>query len=238
MKVTKFTLSKPDTDGSMSTDIAVSISNPTQHDIRWLQYNVVFSDKDGSPIQSSNDCTEDCTIEPGEDFVVKPWGSVPSQVAGTTRDNVTLTVSAVLHAREFYKLGEVEVPSTDFGHATLEKSVTSETIEGPVKVLLFREKMDDDGQVRVQCRVFVKSKCDLHLGRVEIKCELLDADDAVIDSNSDVLTLPARSIGCIESGTGWLKKSQFKDAKMRMALLVFKPIHVEQCTGSSSPAED
>lgn len=237
MKITKFTLDKHDADGSMSADVAVSISNPTPQDVRWLQYNTVFADRDGFPLQCSNDSTEDCTIEPGEEFVVKPWGSVPSQVTGPNRNNVMLMVSTVLHAREFYKLGDIPVPASDFDHVTLEKMVISDTIESPVKAMLFRQKIDDEGQVRVDCRVFVKNKSDLHLGRVEVKCELLDSDDAVVDTSNDQLTLPAKSIACIESGIGWLKKSQFKDAKMRISLYVFKPVHTAHCISTSAPSE-
>ena len=239
MHITKFTLDRPDSDGAMSSNATVSIQNPTAKDVRWIQYNAVFLNTEGLPLQCSNDNAEDCTIEPGGEFTVSPWGSgIPSQVVGTTRDNVSLTVSAVLHAREFYKLGEVDVPATDFDHVTVERSVTSDTIEGPVRVLLFRQRMDSDGQVRVDCRVALRNKSDLHLARVEIKCELLDADDAMVDCSNDQMALPARSICCIESGIGWLKKSQFRNAKMRLSLYVFKPVHAAQCSGTSSPGAD
>lgn len=239
MKITKFTLDKPDSDGELSSSVTVSIANPSQETVRWLQYNAVFSTKEGFPLQCSNDCTEDCTIEPGEDFEVSPWGrGISAKVVGDSRDNVTLAVSAVLHAREFYKLGEVDVPTGDFGSASIERQITSGTIEGPIKVQLFRHKADDEGQTRVDCRLFVRNKSDFHLARVELKCELLDPDEAVTETSNDQVTVPARSIACIEGGIGWLKKAQFKGAKIRVSLYVFRPVHTCQCTGTSSPSED
>ena len=239
MKITKFLLSAPDSDGAMSSTTTVTVANPTKEDVRWIQFNSVFSDKDGFPLQCSNGNEEDCTIEPGEDFQISPWGSdIPSQVVGTGRDNVTLTVSGTLYAREFFKLGEIEVPTTDLTATKLERQINSSTIEGPIKAMLFRQKTDDEGQTKIDCRVFVRNKSDLHLAKVEVKCDLLDADDAVTDNNSDQLVLPARSIVCIETGSGWLKKSQFKGAKMRVSLSVFRPIHTAQCSATSAPSED
>jgi len=239
MKVTKFLLSAPDSDGAMSSTTTVTVVNPTKEDVRWIQFNSVFSDKDGFPLQCSNDSNEDCTIEPGEDFQISPWGSdIPSQVVGTGRDNVTLTVSATLYAREFFKLGEIDVPATDLTAVKLERQINSSTIEGPIKAMLFRQKTDDEGQTKVDCRIVVRNKSDLHLARIEVKCELLDADEAVVDSNSDQAVLPARSIVCIESGSSWLKKSQFKGAKLRVSLSVFRPVHTAQCSATSTPSED
>lgn len=237
MNVTKFLLSPPNSDGSMSTTAIVTIVNPTTEDARWIQFNAVYSDKDGFPLQCNNNATEECKIEPGEDFQISTWGAeIPSQVVGTSRDNVTLTVNATLHAREFFKLGEIDVPAVDFASAKLERQVTSSTIEGPIKAMLFRQKTDEEGQTKIDCRIFVRNKSDLHLARVEVKCEVLDADEAVTDTNSDQSVLPTRSVVCIESGSNWLKKSQFKGAKMRVSLSVFRPTHTAQCSATSVPS--
>lgn len=238
MKVSKFTLDRPDADGSMSASATIAVANPTSEDVRWIQYNLACLDQGGFPLACSNDSAEDCTIEPGESLEVTAWCGVPSQVVGDGRDNVQLTASAVLHAREFYKLGLVEVPASDGGSATIEREISSNIIDGPLRVLLFRQRMDGEGQVRVDCRVALRNKSDLHLARVELKCELLDPDEAVTETNNDQVVLPARSIAAIESGIGWLKKSQFKGAKIRLSLYVFRPIYTAVCTGTSSPSAD
>lgn len=238
MKVTKFTLDRPDADGSMSVSATLSVANPTTEDVRWIQYNVAYLDQRGFPLACSNDSTEDCTIEPSESLDVTAWGGIPAQVVGDSRDNVLLGASAVLHAREFYKLGTVDVPATDGGSAAIEREITSSIIDSPVRVLLFRNRMDSDGQVRVDCRVALRNKTDLHLARVELKCELLDQDEAVTETNNDQVVLPARSLAAIESGIGWLKKSQFKGATMRLSLYLFRPIHTATCTGTSTPSAD
>jgi len=238
MKITKFTLDAPDPDGAMSVSATVSVVNPTEEVVRWIQYNAACADNRGFPVTSSNDSTEDCAIESGEGFEVSPCGSVPSQVVGTSRDNVSLTVSAVLHAREFYKLGSVEVPVANCGSVAIEREISSSTIEGPLRVMLVRREMDSGGQVRVDCRVSLRNRTDLHLARVELKCELLDQDDAVTDTNSDQVVLPARSIACIESGIGWLKRSHFKGATVRLSLYVFRPVHAATCSRSSAPSAE
>ena len=236
MRITKFMMDRPDSDGEMSVEATISVANPTSEDVRWIQYNTVFVDSMGYPLACSNDSEEDCTIEPGEALDITPWGRVPSQVVGTTRDNVVLSASAVLHAREFHKLGSVDVPASDGGSVPIEREITSGIIDSPIRALLFRQRMDSDGEVRVDCRVALRNKTDLHLARIELRCELLDQDDAVTETNNDRVVLPARSIVAIESGIGGLKKSQFKGAKMRLSLYVFRPVHTATCSGTSSPS--
>ncbi len=238
MKITKFELRAPDSDGEMSTDVAALIDNPTTEEVRWLEYIAVLSDKDGFPLSCWRN-TEDCTIDIGEEFAVDPHGSpVQSQVAGGARNNITVSVSAILHAREFYKLGEVEAPAADRGFARIEKAVTSSTIDGALNVLIFRHKTDEQGQTCLECRVTIRNVSDLHLARVQLKWDLVDAEDSITESGSDEIAVQARSLGCLESSIGWYKKSQFKGAKVRLSLYVFRPVHAAHCSGTSTPSKD
>lgn len=239
MKISKFELSAPDSDGEMGMDLVAMIDNPTKEEVRWLQYNAVFLDKDGFPLTCSIDNTDECTIESGEEFAVSPYGrAIPSQVAGSARDNITVSVSAILHAREFYKLGEVDVPAADRDCARIEKAVTSTTIDGALKVLIFRHKTDEKGRSCLDCRLTIRNSSEVHLARVQLKWDLVDAEDSVTESGSDEIAVAAHSLGCLESQVGWFKKSQYKGAKVRLALYVFRPVHTAHCSGTSTPSED
>jgi hypothetical protein len=237
VRIKTFTLEQPDDDGEISPYLETIVENPTKEPIRWLQSNAMLVSDQGFPIACTNDNCDDCTIDPGEQFVQRHFiGSVSVGIAGATRDNVGCIVSTTLHARDVVRLGEVDVPSQETGFATIERPAMNKALDGMVKVMVYRQKADEDGDIRIDCRISVQSAADTHLARVELRVDLLDRDECIVESNCDQIALPPRSAGCIEGGIGALKRSQLKDAKLKLSLLVFRPICCMTCTGVSSPA--
>lgn len=238
MKITKFAVGAPDSDGDMNSSIEFVAVNPTKEDVRLVRYHAVVTDKDGYAVACNIENEESCNLEPGGDLTLGPWITLQKGFCGKTRDNLKLTMSATMYAREFTKLGEIEVPAKDLTVALVEKKVSSSVIDGTVKVGVQRKKEDDSGQVQVSCMVMVRNKSDLHLQKVQLKSELLDSEDAVVESNESDVTIAAHCVSCIDGGFSWLKKSQLKGAKVRMGLFVFRPVYAGECTAVSTPEDE
>lgn len=238
MRIKTFTLDQPDGDGAMSTNLETIVENPTEENVRWIQSNAILVNDQGFPLACNSDNGDDCTLAPRDQFTQRHYlYSVPVAVVGATRDNVGCIVTTTLFARDFMKLGDVDVPKGNTGSTTIEQPVTTKVLDGTVKLMVCRQPPDDDGDIRIDCRVSFRSATDTHLARVELRTELLDQDECIVCSNADQIALPPRAVGCIEGGIGTVKSPQLRDAKLRLSLFVFRPICHMNCTGVSSPAD-
>jgi hypothetical protein len=237
MKISRFSIGEPDSSGEMSGDVDIKIGNPTAEDVRWVQYRAAFEDAQGFPLYASNDNADDCRVEPNEDFQVSVPCTLQTQTAGTGRRDIVVRASVTLHAREFFRLGEIDIPASEFGCATVSQTIQSAVLDSKVMLLAVRARNDDEGQGRVECRVVLTNRSTLHLERVELKCELLDADEAVVDSSDDACAVPAGAVACIEGGIPWVRASQLRRGKIRLSLSVFRPVYVGSCMGMSVPQD-
>ena len=237
IKISRFSIGEPDASGQMSGDVAIKIGNPTAEDVRWIQYRAAFEDPQGFPLYASNDNAEDCRVEPNEELEVSVPCTLQSQTAGTGRRDIVVRASVTLHAREFVRLGEIDIPASEFGCATVSKTIQSAVLDSKIMLLAVRSRNDDEGQGRVECRVVLTNRSTLHLERVELKCELLDADEAVVDSSDDACAVAAGAVACIEGGIPWVKASQLRRGKIRLSMSIFRPIHVGSCVGTSVPQD-
>jgi hypothetical protein len=237
MKISSFSIGEPDSSGEMSGDVDIKIGNPTAEDVRWVQYRAAFEDAQGFPLYASNDNADDCRVEPNEEFKVSVPCTLQSQTAGTGRRDIVVRASVTLHAREFFRLGEIDIPAAEFGCATIAKTIQSAVLDSKVMLLAVRVRNDDEGQGRVECRVVLTNRSGLHLERVELKCELLDADEAVVDSADDACSVAAGAVACIEGGIPWVRASQLRRGKIRLSLSVFRPVYVGSCMGTSVPQD-
>jgi hypothetical protein len=238
MKITKFAIDAPRSTGELPTHIEFLASNPTEEDVRWTTYHCIITDKTGFMAAGNIMAEADSSIiEPGDELAISPFSiNVWPEMFGNKPKDLTLTVSAIMHGRDFYKLGEVDVPSVELESVLIEKEITSAVIGGPIKVRVFYVNNDDDS-VRLCCRLCIYNKSDIQLDMVRLESVLLDKDGAVIDSRSDDVEVSAQSRVGMNGGWDWLKKSQLKGSTVRLSLSVFRPIHTAECSAQGSPAE-
>lgn len=238
MKVSKFELGAPDSTGDMALDAVVLVDNPTKEEVRWVQYQFGFFDKDGFPLSGSNDDDDDCTLEVDGELPISPgWGSLRSRTPDKARRSFTVDVTAILHAREFYKLGEVDVPAADRGTSTLKKTIRSTTIDGAVKVLVTRGMPDEERRSELDCRLAVRNISGLHLGRVELRGDFVDPDGASNEAFRARVAIPAHSLGYMQVSLGYFRKSQLRGARLSLTLSMFRPVHTSHCSGRSTPSK-
>jgi hypothetical protein len=238
MKITKFEIGAPDSDGDMYAELSLSVSNPTEHEIRWIQYSTAFLNKDGFALNGTNDAEEFCMLAPGEDIQCSTSDRVRAALAGSARNDLTAVVYVTMYTREFFKLGEVDVPASARACATLEKAIASQVIEGPLKLSLYRDSEDSDGQSQIELCINVASKVPDALGRAELKYFLLDAEDSTIEESMDSQARRGRSGGVISGSLYGLRKSQLRGARLRATLAVFREVHSATFTAKSTPSRE
>ena len=237
MKISKFVIGAPDTVDEMSADIMVSIPNECDEDVRWVQCRMIVEDARGFPLQCI-ETAEDCRLAPQESLDVSSGCTLLAPTAGSRRDDVVIRAFATLFARDFVRLGEIEVPSAELGQVPVLKTLQSAVIGPEIRGLAIRTKTDEEGQGRVECRVLVQNRGTWHLERISLKCELLDADDAPIEEGEDSVSVPAGMVACVDGGTPWVKTAQLRKAKVRLSLSVFRPVRTLDCSGTSVPEGD
>lgn len=237
LTITKFTADRPDSDGTMSTEAALLLRNPTAEPVRWFRVSAVVLDQRGFPLGCSNDNSEDCSIDPGGELPYRLWiGSVSGGAPKKQPDGLALRASVTMYAREFFKLCELDMPTKDLAPVTVEKAVQSGVIEGPVRALVLRERPDEDGDTCLTYRVSLRNTSALHLARVSLKVVVLDSEDSpVTDSDCDE-EIAAGAVRCIEGSTSRLKPSQYRGARVRVTLAVFRPVHAETCSAARDPS--
>jgi len=239
MKITKFTLGRPDSDGDISGEAAVTFENPTQEIVRLATMNSVVLGPLGFPVSSGNSDTEECAMEPQDTH--QGVISVPrTQVAlaGDDPSRVEVVVSATLHAREFLKLGETDVPQAEHGWATVERAVSSRSIESPVRVFVRRGDDSDDGTAMLEWRASLRNIADFHIARVQLKCDLLDADDCILESSDASISVDAGFVACVSDSFWSVRKGQLRGAKLKFTMSVFRPVHTATSRSAGSAAEE
>jgi hypothetical protein len=238
MKVSKFTLWEPDSDREMNSDIELVVDNPTKLDVQRVEYSVVLLGKSGAPVAGGSNQQEDCMIEPGEHAVISTGaGRVSAHIVGEDRDNVKLRANATLYAREFHRLGEIDAPAKDNTAACLKKSIKSALVEGKLVLAVLRPAADERGNVSLQIRMQLQSRCDIVLQDVMLKYRLLDRDGSEAESSYGTLQLRAKGSAIFDEYIA-VKKSRLRGATLSFELLLFYPIHVANCEGISAPHED
>lgn len=238
MKIKRFAIGIPDPDREVRTAVECVVTNPTTEEVRLIAHTFIVTDRDGFAVGSRVNDRRDCSMEPGGETTITPWLTLEHVISQSEDRGLSLTMSATLYARDFHPLGEVEVPAKDLSCVRLERTIVSKTIDAVLKVNVIRLQPDEEGHIDVKPMVLLRNKTDHYLPRVEMKSELLDSDDGVIEEATDQVTIDARSATCLEGTFGWLKRGQLRKARLRLGLYVFRPVHWEECSMASSPADE
>lgn len=231
MKLTRFTVTK-DADGSASGDLSVRVENQSRDVVRRIRLDTTYRLPDGSPLSSLSEDVHECQLEPGETVDLELSCYLPAAEPLAACDGVSASVMARLYARELVRLGEVSVPQSKRGVATLECAIQSKFLAGPVGIRAVRQEADSDGEARVECTALVRNVTGTHLDRVELSCELLDSDGDSRGTDGDGAAVAAHSIRGLEGSTPFVKERLLKGATLRLTLSVFHPVLTLHCEGA------
>lgn len=240
MKIVEFLLRQPDDEDLVTgnhctyTTIECEIDNPTKAEVVDLELSGILLDRKGTPIYAHG-WREGCHIEPGESSEVT-FGVLhpPEALVGKACDDVTLIACATHYAREFHRLGSVDVPSKSDEIVRHSKKVKSSLIEGELSLMVQRGRPDDEGEIPISIRLALRSRSKDLLKEISLETKLIDKDGSDELASGESLDLRAGSIGCLTS-TISLKKSQLKGAKLAFELAIRYPVHSSSCEKVSTP---
>jgi len=238
MKIASFTVHAPDQDGYINSSLTLEVENQADGVVRMIRSMPVCYSGDGSVIS---------TTRTGEDFVNLQAGEVMLLTANSpdlrsewiTGNHRDVTVRVFLHTyrREYFKIGEIPVPSGHNAVTTLHVDVQSETIEPRIHVAVIRSIPDDDGTIRLEWRSAVINATGRHLPKVVLKVDLVDDEDSLIESGETETEASPHSCGFLE-GSFWVKKSQTRDARLRFSVAVYVPLAFRACEARATEMSD
>lgn len=237
IKIVTFTVGSPDSSGDMSAEVQASILNTGDASVRWIQYRMILENQQGFPL-ASGEGSEDCRLEEGDSTDLFATCSIPSEAAGGHQENLAVRAVATTYSRDLLRIGEIVVPPGEFGSAHVEKAIEGSDTQPTVKVLVVRSKSDETGRASVECRALVINSGPSLLERVELRYELLDADESGLEAGEEWIVLPAGGIACIEASTSSWRPAQLKGARIRLFLGIYRPMAVVSCVGTSLASDD
>jgi len=236
-EITKFTVSEPDDDGDMHTDVEMSFTNSSGEDVRLVKAATVFFSGSGVAIGSGSN-KDTLALDPGEDLTIKPGSRyLKVGMAGNERNDIRCVARATLYKREFHRLGEVDLPKNESEPTVLIATTKSSAISADVKIAILRMPPDSDGDVNLEVRCGLYNLGESRLDEVTLKIDVLDEDDSVLRSDETSTDIDPKAWGAIDTTIWGLSKGVLKSAKARMYLTIYHPVLTINGEGVSSPAD-
>lgn len=242
MKITKFTVGRPDSDGDRRVEFESTITNDTAHDVRLIKGSTVLVNEHGAGIAGDCNCETEIRINAGQSANIDLPGA-PSWVReeGTDGNPLKLTVESyiTLYRRDFVKLGEVAAPTDPNKPIYLEKEVAIGGTAQVLKIMVSCSKPDDDdGTQRVEARSVVRNVSDCELEKVVLKMELIDEDEAVIETSEASAEINVGSIGMLEPQFWSVAPANLRGSTVKFSLSIFSPVATMKATASASAEKD
>jgi hypothetical protein len=235
MIISRFTLAEPDSDGDMRLEFEVAGENPTDHEVRLLRLTSCFSAPDGSMF-SEHTSDEELRIETGEEYSIKVGHNwLKAVYFGGAPQLVTARAFATMYRREMTRLGEIAIPAEPGQLCRLHKEVDSSCLASDIRVLMVREDSEDEGTSTLTFRCGVNNTSESHIEHMVLKADLVDEDDAVLESDQTALSASPGVSRIFESQIWGVRRSQLKRARLRLSLAVYVPVLRESCTAEATP---
>lgn len=235
MEIATFLVHDRDDDGDMRVELKIEAPNETEFDIHRTKTRVVFFNASGAPVGLAEDESE-AKIEAGDGFSIEPWASLKASMCGRARNDITCRALTLLMRRELLKLSDVEVPSKHGVYATHKTHIETTSLAPDIIATVLRSPPDDDGDVSLDLRVAVRNVSDKTLEAVTLSAELLDEDDAEVNSGEDTANSLDPEADALLTLSMSAKKGALKRAHIRLKLSVFHRVAQLTCEATSSPA--
>ena len=216
----------PDSDGDLSVEIKVSITNLSGSD--WDQVNTRTQLISASGFIEETSDTHDLSIEDGatEEFEMNFYG-VKARPFMANPELTKTIINVVACSVTSKKLTEFALPENSFEVVRIEPCEISES----VRLLsggIWRTDPDDDKDVRVEAKWLVQNLTDTHIPEVRFTAEVVGKPGAEIGDAGGYEELRP-SVSAVISGSTYSKEKKLKGALVQIGARVMSP----SATGSS-----
>ncbi len=216
----------PDSDGDLSVEIKVSITNRSGSD--WDQVNTRTQLISASGFIAETSDTHDLVIEDGatEEFEMNFYG-VKARPFMANPELTKTIINVVACSATSKKLGEIILPETSFEVVKIEPF----EINASVKLLsggVWKTDPDDDKEVYVEAKWLVQNLTDTHIPEVKFIAEVVGkSGDEIGDAGGYKELRP--DVSAMISGSTYSKEKKLKGAVVQLGARVMSPA----ATGSS-----
>jgi hypothetical protein len=216
----------PDSDGDLSVEIKVSITNRSGSD--WDQVNTRTQLISASGFIEETSDTHDLVIEDGatEEVEMNFYG-VKARPFMANPELTKIIINVVACSASNKKLSEIVLPETSFEVVKMEPCDISDS----VRLLsggIWRTDPDNDKDVRVEAKWLVQNLTDTHLPEVKFTAEVVGKSGAEIGDAGGYEELRP-SVSAVISGSTYSKEKKLKGAVVQLGARVMSPA----ATGSS-----
>lgn len=232
MKVEKFEISGPDKDGDYQQELDIKVTNTSNEVVKQIRYNTTYFTACGHPATDASTGTEEVSLDSGESVTFHPGGWL-TNLGDDGKDGISVKCYARLMARNFHKLGEVDIPGD---HKTTTKSafkIKGQLLEDDVKMRVVRSAPDDDGDVKLEVYLAVRNKSEAFIEEAEVKAQLLDEDGAEIDGSYSTENISPGCTCIFRLGFWSTKASTLKNATLKSQIAVFYEVSAAEGEASA-----
>jgi hypothetical protein len=235
MKITKATYDDQGKgkDRSIYTDIECALENKSENTIEMTKGSVLLLDEGGVVIGNDADREDDSYADTNESYSVSysPYIDCPSHVGDVSKIKAIVDITSF--RREFFKLGEYDCPNEPAKpvKSTYEKQTGDIRIHG---VYIFQQEPYEDAKsgddVQTEVRVYVRNIGDKFIEKVKAKVQLLDKEEASIETNEDSRSI-APSSSDVLIASMYAKPGKLKGATVKVSLSIFYAVehfHAEE----------
>lgn len=216
----------PDSDGDLSVEIKVSITNRSGSD--WDQVNTRTQLISASGFIEDTSDTHDVSVEDGatEEFEINFYG-VKARPFMANPELTKTIINVVACSASSKKLIEFALPENSFEVVKMEPCDISDS----VRLLsggIWRTDPDDDKDVRVEAKWLVQNLTDAHIPEVRFTAEVVGKSGAEIGDSGGYEELRP-GVSAVISGSTYSKEKKLKGAVVQLGARVISPA----ATGSS-----
>ena len=227
MKISSFTYTGPDAeDQSLNFDCEATVENDSDFPVEMIKTSACLVNSDGVCVGGSSDDEIDTFIDPKESSEISINAGWNTNSAGFNNElnKIKVVSDIVMYRREFSKLGLIDTPQKDLSCEFVPKK---STISGLVEILgvtCFREKPDDDGDVRIELNCGVRNISNTYIEKVAIKMILIDQEDAQIEDSESYEALPPRVAKILNPSFYGVKPGKLRNSSLRITASIYLPV--------------
>jgi len=219
-------------DRYVNTSIKCTIENKSENTIEMSKGYALILDENDVVIANDAEREEESFAETNESYSVEysPYIDYPSHIGDLSKLKSIVDVTSF--RREFFKLGEFDCPQDH--ESPVKSDFTKET--GDIRIhgiYMFQDKPyeDDTSDDRsISVRIYVRNISDTYIEKVKAKVQLMDKEDAVIETGEDYRNVAPSSSNVITPYVS-AKKGKLKGATLKVSLSIYYAVehfHAEE----------
>lgn len=225
MAITQFETDGPDDDGDISIDLTIEIQNESKKDISLIKWDLIV-DHNGTTIDGNLSNSEECLLDKGDTYEASTWLRINKNVINQASPDLEMRAYAKFYEREFFKLGEIEIPESVSELKSLNTKIKSEFFGNDITISLVR--LPDGGEAdakehEVHLKSSIANNSDDYIEDIEFKGVLIDRTGSEEDESTDFCSVLAPHSGTLLQPVFWARpKSKLKGAKVELLLKAYR----------------